>query len=100
MGKIILTPKAKEDIKEIYHFLAETSVKGANLKIHLMLKKIDLLKDFPRIGSILPNFENEQVRELLAGQYRIAYYIVSDDQIDILAVHHSSKSFSQSNFLN
>ncbi|MCE7924063.1 MAG: hypothetical protein DYG98_13495 [Haliscomenobacteraceae bacterium CHB4] len=31
------------------------------------------------------------MRELVIGHYLVAYYIVSDEQIDILAIHHGAK---------
>jgi toxin ParE1/3/4 len=38
----------------------------------------------------VPEFETEQIREVIEGSYRIIYYIKSE-QIDILAVLHSSQ---------
>ncbi|MFN4257153.1 MAG: type II toxin-antitoxin system RelE/ParE family toxin [Saprospiraceae bacterium] len=56
----------------------------------MILTKIDLLQNFPRLGKVVETFKNERFRELIIGSYKVAYYIASETQIDILAVHHSS----------
>ena len=91
--KINLSERADEDIREIFNYFSETSLSGALAKIDLILSRIELLKNFPRLGRVVPQFKNERLREVLAGSYRIAYYIVSDRQIDILSIQHSSRPF-------
>ncbi|HEX6029848.1 MAG TPA: type II toxin-antitoxin system RelE/ParE family toxin [Tepidiformaceae bacterium] len=40
---------------------------------------------FPTCGRIIPELENEQVRELILGDYRLWYWI-DGEQIEILGV--------------
>jgi plasmid stabilization system protein ParE len=40
---------------------------------------------------VVPEINDESVRELLMGNYRIIYRIISLERIDILTVHHSAK---------
>lgn len=89
--KIILTPRAEADLREIFIYLAEFSLNAADAQAGKILSKIDLLANFPRLGRVLPDYNNERLRELVIGHYLVAYYIVSDEQIDILAIHHSAK---------
>ena len=90
-SKIVLTPKAEEDLQEIYLYLFDYSPNAAVAQIERILDKIELLEQFPQLGQVIPDFENENLRELKIGNYLIAYYIVSDKQIDILTVHRSSR---------
>ena len=90
--KVILTPKAEEDLQEIFLYLAEFSLDAANAQADKILAKIDLLAQFPRLGRILPDYNNTLFRELIVGPYLIAYYIVSDAQIDVLAIHRGGKA--------
>jgi len=39
----------------------------------------------------VPEFELPKIREIIEGRYRIVYRIVSEKEIDILTIHHSSK---------
>ncbi len=45
-------------------------------------------------GRIVPEFETEQIREVIEGSYRIIYYI-KPEQIDVLAVIHGSLEITQ-----
>lgn len=88
---IILTPKAEEDLRQIYDYISEYSLEAALLQADRILEKVELLLRFPKLGKMIPEFENEKCRELMVGPYLIAYYIVSDTQIHVLSIHHSSK---------
>jgi plasmid stabilization system protein ParE len=89
--QIILTPKADEDIREIFDYLSEFSLNAADVQVGRILDKIELLKQFPRIGRVVEHFGNQRLRELPINPYVVAYYIVSDVRIDILSIHHSAK---------
>ena len=44
------------------------------------------------MGRVIPEYANDRLREVVVGDYLMAYYIVSEKQIDILAIHHAAKS--------
>ncbi len=88
--RIIITPDVDDDIREIYDYLSAYSLNAALGQIDVLLEKFELLKQFPRLGKAIGTLNNERLREFYIGKYRIAYYIVSDTQIDILRVHHTS----------
>jgi plasmid stabilization system protein ParE len=46
---------------------------------------------FPFSGRSVPEYEQEQIREVIEGSYRIIYYIKAD-QIDVLAVLHGAQN--------
>lgn len=53
-----------------------------------ILKKIELLYDFPRIGA--PMFDDwEGYRQLIAEPYRVIYRIVTEDYIEISYIRHT-----------
>ncbi len=47
------------------------------------------------IGRIVPEFNNEILREIIYKDYRIVYKILKEENIEILAVYHGAKDFSQ-----
>jgi toxin ParE1/3/4 len=89
--KIILTPKAEEDLREIFLYLSNYSLDAADAQAGAILEKIDLLANFPRLGRILSDFNNDLLREMIVDSYSIAYYIVSEQQIDVVAIHFTGK---------
>jgi plasmid stabilization system protein ParE len=47
------------------------------------------------MGRKLPEFNLAYLRELVHGEYRIVYKIVSDSQLDIITIQHSSRDMSE-----
>jgi toxin ParE1/3/4 len=91
MAKLIWTDHAINDLGDIGDFIAENSEKYAKLTIKKLFERTDILKSFPQAGRIVPEKNEENLRELIEGNYRIIYEIVSADQINILTVYHSAR---------
>jgi plasmid stabilization system protein ParE len=47
--------------------------------------------DAPFSGRRVPEYDLEQIREMIDGAYRIIYFIKAD-QIDVLAVIHGARN--------
>jgi plasmid stabilization system protein ParE len=45
----------------------------------------------PLSGRIVPEFEQENIREIIKGSYRIIYRVLSENEVNILTVFHSSQ---------
>lgn len=91
MVKLIWTDQAITDLGDIGDYIAENSEKYAKLTVRKLFERTDVLKTFPQAGRIVPEKNEETVRELIEGNYRIIYEIVSTDQINILTVYHSAR---------
>ena len=55
-----------------------------------LTRRSQQIADFPLSGRKVPEYEMDQIREVIEGPYRIIYY-VKPDQIDVLAVIHGSQ---------
>lgn len=55
--KINLSEKADEDLREIFNYVSENSLSAALAKIDLILARIELLKNFPRLGRVVQHFK-------------------------------------------
>jgi addiction module RelE/StbE family toxin len=91
MVKLIWTDQAITDLSDIGDYIAENSEKYAKLTVKKLFERPDILKTYPQAGRIVPEKNEENLRELIEGNYRIIYEIVSADQIDILTVYHSAR---------
>jgi len=94
MVKLIWTDQAINDLGDIGDYIAENSEKYAKLTVKKLFERPDILKTFPQAGRIVPEKNDENVRELIEGNYRIIYEIVSADQINILTVYHSARDLT------
>jgi toxin ParE1/3/4 len=50
-----------------------------------------MLAQFPRAGRKVPEFDDENVREVIVYSYRIVYRLHQDDEIVIAAVNHGKR---------
>jgi addiction module RelE/StbE family toxin len=94
MVQIKWTSQAKTDLKDIADYISIDSAKYAKLHIYKIIVVTKLLKRHPRIGKVVKEFGNQDIKELIYGNYRIIYKIVSSKRIDILAIHHSARDLT------
>lgn len=84
------------DLESIGDYIAENSdensEKYAKLTIQRIFEKTSILENYPEAGRIVPEKNEENVRELIEGNYRIIYEIISEDLIYILTVYHSARN--------
>jgi toxin ParE1/3/4 len=91
MARLNWTDQAILDLVNIADFIAKDSARYAKITVARIRFATRQLKTYPSSGRIVPETETENIRELIFGNYRIIYCVVSPDQIDILTVHHSAK---------
>lgn len=52
-----------------------------------LVQRVELLRELPEQGRIVPEWEEEGVREVFHGSYRILYEVL-EDRIEILTLSH------------
>jgi len=88
--KVIWTYEALEDIEKIAEYIEKDSHYYASCVVTKILETTGNLSIFPYSGRILPEKENEFVREHFVYSYRIIYEII-DLTVYILAVAHGKR---------
>lgn len=91
MARIKWTKQATQDLIDIADFIAKDSVKYAKITILKIRETTKQLEKFPLSGRKVPEIDNDSIRELILGNYRIIYSVFVDDTIEILTVHHAAK---------
>jgi toxin ParE1/3/4 len=91
MAEIRWTDQALTDIENIAEFIAKDSERYASIQIERFFDETAILEQFPYAGRVVPETKNRLIREIIMGNYRIIYKVVSKDVIDILTIHHSSR---------
>ena len=85
--KIVWSPLAIERTSEIAVYIAQDNADAAISWINAVFDRADGLKAFPERGRIVPEAQNEAIRELIYGNYRIIYRL-QEKKISILTVRH------------
>jgi toxin ParE1/3/4 len=90
VAKIRWTVGARRDLHEIISHIAEDSPAYAINFAERITLAVDHLKAFPKLGRIVPEYQDASVRELIVGNYRIVYKI-RGSRIGIAAIAHASR---------
>ena len=85
------THQAEIDLKSIYDFISQDSVHYAEIHIKRLREKARALIYQPKLGRIVPELDNANIREIIFGNYRIIYRLVNIEQVDILTIYHSAR---------
>lgn len=89
MAKVNWTEESEKNLQEIYEYIARDNPRAAEKVIDGIIRKSELLEQFPEIGF---NYElkSRTVKVILFGHYRIVYAVVTLERIDILGVFHTA----------
>jgi toxin ParE1/3/4 len=88
------TLNALQDIESIAEFIAQDSERFASIQIDKFFIRSQILEQFPLAGKIVPELGDDNIRELIEGNYRIIYRVVSESRVDILTIHQSYQLLS------
>ncbi len=91
MVKVIWAERAIDDLTSIAEYSSRYSDKYASSIVSKLFNKVNILKKMPKVGRIVPEKNDENIRELIEGNYRIIYEVGGDERIEVLMVHHSSR---------
>ena len=100
MVEVNWTENAINDLNDIGDYIAKDSIKYSEITVEKLFNSTDILETNPLAGKVVIEFEDEDLRELIRGNYRIVYYLVNDFLIDILTVQHCSMLLSSSSAFN
>ena len=92
--EISWTTQSLEDILNVAEFIAQDSERYAQIQTERFFDRTIILETFPHAGRIVPEIKSEDIRELIEGNYRIIYRIITPQRIDILTIHHSHQLLS------
>ncbi|SMM99404.1 Death on curing protein, Doc toxin [uncultured Candidatus Thioglobus sp.] len=93
MAQLVWTNQAFDDIDAIAKFIAKDSLIYAKSVISDIFKALNKVEDFPTIGRIVPEIGDENIREVISGNYRIIYR-VNAHLLEIITIHHSNRLFN------
>jgi addiction module RelE/StbE family toxin len=87
--KVHWTDTAEGHLDALYAYIAQDSPEYAKRMVDRLTRRSQQIADFPFSGRRVPEYDIDQIREIIEGPYRIIYHI-KPDQIDVLAVIHGA----------
>jgi plasmid stabilization system protein ParE len=92
MVRVIWSKTATDDLAAIFDYYDRTSHHAAKTVIDRIIKATGTLELFPRSGRMIPQYQHDNLREIIAGDYHVLYYLPNDETVEIAAILHSSKT--------
>jgi toxin ParE1/3/4 len=87
---VIWSAPAKADLRSIHDFITTDSRHYAKKVVQDLIDKTDILDRLPRIGRVVPELGDDNIRELLPYSYRVIYEI-KGEVVVVLAVIHKRR---------
>ena len=87
--KVVWTDRAKQRLREIRDYIAQERPPAASKLVRRLVLRSHQLALLPRSGRAVPEYERDDIRELLERPYRIIYLVLPQQQrVDVLTVYH------------
>jgi toxin ParE1/3/4 len=87
--KVVWTDRAKARLGEIHEQIERTRPAAAAKVVRRLVKRSAQLAAAPHSGRRVPEYDRDDIREVLERPYRIVYRVAGEEQrIDVLTVYH------------
>ena len=92
MTRIVWTEPAVADMEAIRAYIARDNEVYADAVVLRILESVERLERYPLSGRVVPELGDENLRELIVGNYRVMYE-VSGSAVTIETVLHGARAF-------
>lgn len=90
--KVVWSPSARLDLREIVEFIAIDDLSAAERIGRALLQASKALASFPKKGRVVPEFGDESLREIHLRPFRIVYRIIDEPKtVEIVRIWHSAR---------
>jgi toxin ParE1/3/4 len=89
--RVVWSRRALTDLDSIASFIAADSPAYARSVVKRIVTLTRILQRFPLAGRKVPEFDTDDIRELIAYSYRIIYR-VSEDEVLVVAIVHGKRN--------
>jgi toxin ParE1/3/4 len=90
--RVVWTRPALADVLQIKEYLAADSPRYAQRVAERLFAAVERLSEYPLSGRMVPELNEQTVREVVDAPYRIVYRVRAD-VLAIVAVVHSARRF-------
>jgi len=88
--RVVWSPRALDDVESIASYISRDSTAHASAVVTKIIRATRTLRRFPFAGRIVPEFDDETLRERFVYSYRIIYR-VQGQTITVAAVIHGKR---------
>lgn len=74
MAQIRFTASFQADLDDIAEHIAKDSPRYASRFVETVYERVEQLANFSKLGRVVPEYNDEYLREIIFGNYRIVYH--------------------------
>jgi toxin ParE1/3/4 len=90
--QVKLSRSARSDIEDIVRYISIDDPGQAERFGKFLIQHTKSLAQFPERGRIVPEFENEVIREIIVRAYRVVYRVNHEQQsVEIIRFWHAGR---------
>ena len=90
MAKVSWTTQALEDLRGICDYIGRDAPAVASVFVARIYSSTGRLGAFPQSGRMVPEFNRQDLREIIVGSYRVLYRI-QQSEVEVLTIHHGAR---------
>jgi toxin ParE1/3/4 len=94
MAAIQWSRSALKDLRLVHSYIAQDSKRQADRVVKEIRAAVKRIRTNPKIGWMVPEFNEDELREIVVFSYRIIYEI-EGDLCHIVAVVHGSRDLTE-----
>ncbi|MCK4504016.1 MAG: type II toxin-antitoxin system RelE/ParE family toxin [Candidatus Aegiribacteria sp.] len=83
-------PRAASHLEQICQYISRDSEAYARIFAEKALSIVEDIALYPKIGRVVPEYNDPNLRERIYGNYRIVYRL-KDDVVEIAAICHGAQ---------
>ena len=90
--QVKLSRSARLDIQDIVRYISIDDPQRALRFGKFLIEHTKSLGQFPERGRVVPEFEDESVREIIVRAYRVVYLVNHDEQlVEVIRFWHAGR---------
>jgi plasmid stabilization system protein ParE len=94
--KIVFSDPSIEDLENIVRFIAQDNPQAAARFGAKLIESVRNLAAFPRLGRVVPEKNDENIREIIFKSYRVFYRVKDDTRtVEIARFWHAARGEPQ-----
>jgi addiction module RelE/StbE family toxin len=85
--RVVWSPRAANDLESITDYIAADSPTYAGTVLKNIVNQTRILARFPQAGRMVPEFDDDKIRELIVYNYRVIYRFEHDAVLIVAVIH-------------
>ena len=96
--RVVLSSSARADLRDIVRYISIDDPDAALRFGRFLISRTKLLSQSPELGRIVPEFEDNLIREIIVRAYRIVHRVDHSQQlVEVIRFWHAARDVPEIN---